>query len=82
MHKPIKFEKAVETHLTNQLQTYFEANLEPITQLQAYLLLDFINQTVGAHCYNLAIEDSYTYLQTTLDDLYILQKDTTAQEDK
>ncbi|MGL4973001.1 MAG: DUF2164 family protein [Culicoidibacterales bacterium] len=74
MTKPIKFDKHQETQLIAEIQSYCEANLEPITDLQAYLFLDFLTKTVGNACYNLAIEESYAYLQTQLDDLFVLQK--------
>lgn len=75
-NKPIKLDKELETKLVSDLQTYFELNLEPVTQLQAYLLLDFILKTIGPEVYNVALEETYAYLQTQLDDLFILQKTT------
>lgn len=75
-NKPIKLDKELETKLVSDLQTYFELNLEPVTQLQAYLLLDFILKTIGPEVYNVALEEAYAYLQTQLDDLFILQKTT------
>lgn len=73
-NKPIKLDKELETKLVSELQTYFELNLEPVTQLQAYLLLDFILKTIGPEVYNVALEEAYAYLQAQLDDLFILQK--------
>ncbi len=73
-HQALKFSKHQETEIVEALQTYFSDNLEPITQLQAYLLLDFILKTIGPEIYNLAIEESYAYLQAKLEDLFVLQK--------
>lgn len=73
-NQPIKFDKQLETKLVSELQTYFEQQLEPITQLQAYLLLDFITQTIGPEIYNIALDEAYGYLQTKLDDIFVLQK--------
>ena len=52
------------------LRQYFEKNLpEPISELQAGLLLDFFTEEVGPAIYNKAVEDAQTRLQQRVADL-------------
>ncbi len=51
------------------LQRYFEANLEPIGDLPAGLLLNFILEDIGPAIYNKAIADAQSRLQQQLSDL-------------
>lgn len=75
--KKFKLEKNTETMLITELQRYFETNLEPLTHLQAYLLLDFLIPLLGPEIYNLALEDAHHYVRDQLDDVFVLQKTAT-----
>lgn len=66
--------KIQEEQLIEVLQTYFAEHFEPISHLQAYLLLDFLCDQLGPTLYNLALEDAYQYWQDRLQDMFVLQK--------
>jgi uncharacterized protein (DUF2164 family) len=52
------------------LQRYFEENLsEPIGDLPASLLLNFLLEEIGPAIYNKAIADAQTHLQQRISDL-------------
>ena len=51
------------------LQRYFEENLDPIGDLPAGLLLNFILEEIGPAIYNQAITDAQTRIQLQAADL-------------
>ena len=51
------------------LQRYFEENLEPIGDLPAGLLLNYILEEIGPAIYNKAIADAQSQLQLRVADL-------------
>ncbi|MCL5262772.1 MAG: DUF2164 domain-containing protein [Acidobacteria bacterium] len=66
----IELNKPAQTDAVASLKRYFEENLsEPIGDLTASLLLDFILQEIGPAVYNLAIADAQARLQQRVADL-------------
>ncbi len=58
------------------LQKYSEESFEePLTGLQASILLDFIEKNIGKFFYNKGVEDSIDLMKEKADDLYLLMKD-------
>jgi uncharacterized protein (DUF2164 family) len=51
------------------IQRYFEENLEPIGDLPAGLLLNFILEDLGPAIYNQAISEAQQHLQLRVSDL-------------
>lgn len=67
---PIELSKQARAEAISSLQRYFEENLpEPIGDLPAGLLLNFILEDIGPLVYNQAIADSQTRLQQRVQDL-------------
>jgi uncharacterized protein (DUF2164 family) len=68
--KTIELSKIHRTDATASLQRYFEENLsEPIGDLPAGLLLNFILEEIGPAIYNQAIQDAQARMQLQLTDL-------------
>ena len=51
------------------IQRYFEENLEPIGELPAGLLLNFVLEEIGPVIYNRAVFDAQTRIQQRIADL-------------
>jgi len=67
---PIELSKPSRADAIRSLQRYFEENLpEPINDLPAGLLLNFILEEIGPAIYNQAIADAQTRLQPRVQDL-------------
>ena len=61
--------KQQRTQAISSLQRYFEENLDPIGDLPAGLLLNFILEEIGPVIYNQAIADAQTRLTQRVADL-------------
>lgn len=68
MVKP-EMTKQQRTESIASLKRYFEENFEPIGDLPAGLLLDFITEEIGPVIYNQAIADAQTRLSQRVADL-------------
>jgi uncharacterized protein (DUF2164 family) len=67
---PIELSKQARADAIHSLQRYFEENLpEPIGDLPAGLLLNFILEEIGPAVYNQAIADAQTRMQQRVQDL-------------
>ena len=67
---PIELSKQARTDAVASIQRYFEENLsEPIGDLPAGLLLNFLLEDIGPAIYNQAIADAQTRLQQRVSDL-------------
>ncbi len=66
----IELPKQKRTDAIASLQRYFEENLpEPLGELSAGLLLNYILEEIGPAVYNQAIHDAQTRLQQRVTDL-------------
>ena len=65
----LELNKQHRTQAISSLQRYFEENLEPIGDLPAGLLLNFIIEEIGPVIYNQAIGDAQTRLTQRVADL-------------
>ena len=65
----LELNKQHRTQAISSLQRYFEENLEPIGDLPAGLLLNFIIEEIGPVIYNQAISDAQTRLTQRVADL-------------
>jgi uncharacterized protein (DUF2164 family) len=67
---PIEISKQVRADAIASIQRYFEENMsEPIGDLPANLLLNFIVDEIGPAIYNRAISDAQTRMQERVTDL-------------
>jgi uncharacterized protein (DUF2164 family) len=67
---PIEFPKEVRTRAIASIQRYFEENLsEPVGDLPAGLLLNFVLEEIGPLIYNHAIADAQARMQSRVADL-------------
>lgn len=65
----IDLPKHLRADAIHSLQRYFEENLDPLGDLPANLLLNYILEEIGPAIYNQAIADAQTRLQLQLADL-------------
>jgi uncharacterized protein (DUF2164 family) len=65
----LELNKQQRTQAISSLQRYFEENLDPIGDLPAGLLLNFILEEIGPVIYNQAISDAQTRLTQRVADL-------------
>lgn len=67
---PVELPEAVRAEAMASLQRYFDENLpEPLGDMPAGLLLNFILEEIGPAIYNRAIADAQVRLQARLADL-------------
>ncbi len=67
---PIELNPQTRTEAIASLQRYFDENLpEPIGDLPAAMLLDFLLQEIGPAIYNQAVADAQARLQQRTEDL-------------
>lgn len=63
--------KGKKDEMAEAIRGYFETERgEDIGNLAAMMLLDFIMEEIAPAFYNLGVEDSRTYLNDKLDDMY------------
>jgi uncharacterized protein (DUF2164 family) len=67
--KEIELEKREREQALASIKRYFEEELEPIGDLPAGLLLNFLLEEIGPVIYNRAIADAQTRLATRVADL-------------
>jgi uncharacterized protein (DUF2164 family) len=67
--KEIELEKREREQALASIKRYFEEELEPIGDLPAGLLLNFVLEEIGPVIYNRAIADAQTRLATRVADL-------------
>jgi uncharacterized protein (DUF2164 family) len=65
----IELEKLQRADAIASLQRYFEENLDPIGDMPAGLLLNFILEEIGPAIYNRAVIDAQARLQLQISDL-------------
>jgi uncharacterized protein (DUF2164 family) len=66
--------------MVDKLQAYFERELgQELEQFDAEFLLDFLSKNMGAHYYNLGLQDARAIIEarveTISDDIYTIEKD-------
>jgi uncharacterized protein (DUF2164 family) len=66
---PLELEKPQRTAAITSIQRYFAENLEPIGDLPAGLLLNFLLEEIGPVIYNQAIADAQTRMAQRVSDL-------------
>lgn len=76
----IKFEENVRSSLIQELQNYFEQELDrELGQFEADFLLDFIGEKLGGYFYNQGLDDAKAQLFNSMDNIYesieVLSKD-------
>ncbi|AXI10119.1 DUF2164 family protein [Oceanobacillus sp. 143] len=75
MSEKIVLSKEQRDEMIALIRNYFEKNMdEPIGELKAMMLLDFITTELAPKFYNLGVEESHIYLAAKLDDLFEIQK--------
>ncbi len=73
---PFQFTKEQTDDFKKTLNEYFQQELEfDLSNLQADLLLDFLNEKIGPHYYNQGITDSIKTIKEKSDDLLFLIKE-------
>ena len=65
----LELSKQQRTAAISSIQRYFEENLDPIGDLPAGLLLNFLLEDVGPVIYNQAVSDAQTRLSQRVADL-------------
>jgi uncharacterized protein (DUF2164 family) len=65
----LELDKQLRADAIASLQRYFEENLDPIGDLPAGLLLNFILEEIGPAIYNQAVKDAQARIQLQLSDL-------------
>ncbi len=65
----IKLSKPDHQQLVGSIRRYFDENLEPVGDLQAGLLLDFVLREVGPAIYNKAVLDAQARILNHVTDL-------------
>lgn len=65
----LELDKQQRTTAISSLKRYFEENLDPIGDLPAGLLLNFLLEEIGPVIYNQAISDAQTRLSQRVADL-------------
>lgn len=71
----IKISKEKREELISAIKNYFLSEREePIGDLAAGLLLDFIIEKLAPEFYNQGVADSYTFMEKQLEDLLAIQK--------
>ncbi|MBT2758538.1 DUF2164 domain-containing protein [Mesobacillus foraminis] len=55
-------------------QFFLEERGEEIGDLAALMVLEFFTAKLGAHFYNLGVQDSYRYISLKLEDLFEIEK--------
>ncbi|HEY1575609.1 MAG TPA: DUF2164 domain-containing protein [Terracidiphilus sp.] len=65
----LELNKLQRTAAISSLQRYFEENHDPIGDLPAGLLLNFVLEEIGPVIYNQAISDAQTHLAQRVSDL-------------
>lgn len=70
-----QFSKEQALQLKETIKAYFHNELDTeIGDLQAELFLDFLNQNVGKHYYNLGVTDTLAAIKDRTEDLIMLIK--------
>lgn len=71
-----KFSKEKEEELRNTIKSYFLDELDmEIGDLQANLFVEFLNENVGKHYYNLGVTDSIQMVKEQAENLVMLVKE-------
>jgi uncharacterized protein (DUF2164 family) len=66
----LELEKPVRDALARALATYLKDELDvEIGGMEAMLLLDFISERIGPHCYNQALYDARVHLHAKMEAL-------------
>jgi uncharacterized protein (DUF2164 family) len=71
----IRVTKEQRDEMIAAIKHYFLKNREEeIGDLQAGLMLDFIQEELAPEFYNQGVSDSYTYMKDTIEDLLSIRK--------
>ncbi|NBI07429.1 DUF2164 domain-containing protein [Senegalia massiliensis] len=74
MDRKIKINKDKKLIMIGKIKDYFlKERGDDLGDLAAELVLDFFIEELAPDIYNTAIEDSYTYINDKLQDLFALQ---------
>lgn len=69
--KRIELSEEIKKGLLKDIRTFFELELDQnIGDLKAMLVLDFFIESIGMEIYNQGVEDSYSFMQERLGDLF------------
>jgi len=70
-----EFSKEAKQAMRSEIRKFFfEEREEEISDLEAMAVLEFVQNTLGIHIYNQAVEDAYALMSDRVEDLYGLQK--------
>ncbi|SEM64388.1 Uncharacterized conserved protein, DUF2164 family [Mesobacillus persicus] len=73
--KKFEFPKSVKDEMTGEIKRYFhEERGEELGDLAALLILEFISDKLGAHFYNLGVQDASRFMSQKLEDIFELEK--------
>lgn len=73
MSKSTKLSPEQQKYAINQLQSFFlNERDEELSELSAFLLIDFITQKLGPLYFNKGIEESQRFMSERVEDLYAL----------
>lgn len=75
MLKKFPMDEAVKRVMTDEIKRYFlDERGEELGDLAALLFLEFIADKLGAHFYNLGVQDAHEFMSQRLEDIYELNK--------
>jgi len=71
----LKLTKEKKDELISAIKSYFlDVREEELSDLAAMMMLDFIIEKLAPEFYNQGVNDSYKYLNNSLEDLLSIQK--------
>lgn len=74
MNKKIKINKVNKEEMKKRIRQYFSRERdEDLGDLASELVLDFFLEELAPHIYNQGIEDSYLYMQNSIEDILALK---------
>lgn len=75
MKPKMELTKEQKDDMVGKIQLYFEKERgEPVGNLAAMMLLEFIIKEIAPHFYNIGVEDSHAFMSMKLDDIFEIQK--------
>lgn len=67
--KKIEFSREETKAIVGDMRRYFAAELDPIGELPAEMLLDFLKEAIGPYFYNRGLYDAQALLTQRVEDL-------------
>lgn len=75
MLKKFPMDEAVKRVMSDEIKRYFlDERGEELGDLAALLILEFFADKLGAHFYNLGVQDAHEFMSQRLEDIYELNK--------